>query len=77
MFLLYDYNHARRLRLENILRHLEPPRSPNGHFKPLLGPGGGFASETTAWRFQKQNGRYIFFLEAKRLQIYNGKATHP
>jgi hypothetical protein len=28
------------------LLYLELPRSPNGHFKPILGPGGGFASET-------------------------------
>jgi hypothetical protein len=29
------------------------PRSPNGNFKPLLDPGGGFASENAVRRFQK------------------------
>jgi hypothetical protein len=28
-------------------------------FKPLLGPGGRFVSETATRRFQKQNGRYV------------------
>ena len=44
---LYFYNHARRLRLKKLL-YLEVglSRSSNGFFKPLLGPGGGFAPET-------------------------------
>jgi hypothetical protein len=41
------YNHAHRLRLEKLL-HVELSRSPNGCFKPLLDPGGGFTSETAA-----------------------------
>jgi hypothetical protein len=41
----YFYNHARRLRLEKLLC-LEPSRSSNGLFKPLLDPGGGFGIET-------------------------------
>jgi hypothetical protein len=50
--------------------YLELSRSPNGFFKPLLDPGGRFASETeTAVRFQKKNGRYVIVSEAKRLQI--------
>ena len=48
-FYAHFYNHARRLRLEKLL-HVELPRSPRGNFKPLLGPGGGFASEKTAAR---------------------------
>jgi hypothetical protein len=32
---------------------LELSRSPNGFFKALLDPGGGFTSDTTARRFQK------------------------
>jgi hypothetical protein len=35
----YNYNHAHRLRLEKLL-YIELPRSSNGHFKPLLDPGG-------------------------------------
>jgi hypothetical protein len=63
------YNLARRLRLEKLLLlHLELSRSSIGYFKPLLDPGGGFASETA----ENWNGRYVNFLEAKRLQIYNG-----
>jgi hypothetical protein len=38
----------------------------------LLGPGGGFASEISARRFQKSNGHYVTASGAKRLQIYNG-----
>jgi hypothetical protein len=41
----YFYNHAHRLRLEKLL-YKELSRSSNGHFKPLLDPGGGFRSET-------------------------------
>jgi hypothetical protein len=41
------YNHAHRLRLEKRL-YLELSRSPNGCFKVLLDPGGGFTSETAA-----------------------------
>jgi hypothetical protein len=48
----YNYNHAHRLRLEKLLL-LELSRSPNGFFKVLLDPGGGFTSETAARRFQK------------------------
>jgi hypothetical protein len=51
------------LRLE-ILLYLEPSRSSNGFFKPLLDPDGGFTSETAERRFQKRNGQkfngYIF-----------------
>jgi hypothetical protein len=39
--------------------YLELSRSSNGYFKPLLDPGGGFNSETAAWQFQKQDGRYF------------------
>jgi hypothetical protein len=65
----YFYNHARRLRLDKLLyRYLELSRSPSGYFfKPLLGPDGGFTSETAARRFQKRNGRYVTVLEVKRL----------
>jgi hypothetical protein len=45
VFYKYFYNHARRLRLEKLL-YLELSRSSNGFFKVLLGPGGGFTSET-------------------------------
>jgi hypothetical protein len=41
------YNQAHRLRLEKLL-YIELSRSPNGHFKPLLDPGGGFISKTAA-----------------------------
>jgi hypothetical protein len=51
VFYTYFYNHARRLRLEKIL-YLELSRSPNGFFKALLDPGGRFASEAAARRFQ-------------------------
>jgi hypothetical protein len=44
VFYTYFYNHAHRLRLEKLL-YLELSRSPNGYFKPLLEPGGGFRSE--------------------------------
>jgi hypothetical protein len=64
-------NHARRLRLEKLL-HLGLSRSPNGFFKALLDPGGGFTSENTARRFQKRGGRYETVSEVKRLHIYNG-----
>ena len=40
------------------LLYLELSRSSNGDFKPLLGPDGGFTSETAARRFQMWNGRY-------------------
>jgi hypothetical protein len=46
------YNHAHRLRLEKLLC-LEPSRSSNGFFKPLLDPDDGFTSETAERRFQK------------------------
>ena len=46
------YNHAHRIRLEKLL-YIELSRSPNGPFKVLLDPGGGFTSETAARRFQK------------------------
>jgi hypothetical protein len=57
VFCIYFYNHARRLRLEKLL-YLELSRSPNGFFKGLLDPGGGFNNETVS--------------EVRRLQIYNG-----
>ena len=44
LFYTHFYNHAHSLRLEKLL-YLEPSRSPNGFFKPLLDPGGGFRSE--------------------------------
>jgi hypothetical protein len=44
VFYTYSYNHAHRLRLEKLL-YLQLSRSPNGFFKPLLDPGGGFRSE--------------------------------
>jgi hypothetical protein len=44
-FYTYFYNFAHRLRLEKLLC-LELSRSPNGFFKVLLDPGGGFRSET-------------------------------
>jgi hypothetical protein len=71
VFYTYFYNHAHRLRLEKLL-YLELSRSPNGFFKALLDPGGGFISETATRRSQKRNGRYETVSEAKRLQIYNG-----
>jgi hypothetical protein len=40
-------NRAHRQRLEKLL-HLEPPRSPGGHFKSLMDPGGGCNPETAA-----------------------------
>jgi hypothetical protein len=43
LFYTYFYNHAHRLRLEKLL-YIELSRSPNGFFKPLLDPGGGFTS---------------------------------
>jgi hypothetical protein len=45
VFYTCSYDHALRLRLEKLLC-LELPRSPNGFFQVLLGPGGGFTSET-------------------------------
>jgi hypothetical protein len=48
------------------------PRSSNGHYKPLLNPGGGSASETAVWRFQTRSSRYLTVSEVKRLNIYNG-----
>ena len=42
---------VRRLRLEKLL-HIELSRSSSKHFKPLLDPGGRFAFETAARRFQ-------------------------
>jgi hypothetical protein len=64
-------HHARRLHLEKLL-HVGLSRSSNGHFKPLLDPGGGFTSETVALQFQKRNGRCVTVSEVKRLQIYSG-----
>ena len=51
VFCTYFYNDAHRLRLEKLL-YLEPPRSSNGFFKPLLDPDDGFNSETAERRFQ-------------------------
>jgi hypothetical protein len=51
-FYTYFYNYAHRLRLEKLL-YLELSTSPNGFFKVLLDPGGGFTSETAARRLQK------------------------
>jgi hypothetical protein len=52
VFYTYFYNYAHRLRLEKLLQ-IELSRSPNGFFKVLLDPGGGFTSETAERRFQK------------------------
>ena len=52
VFYTYFYNRAHRPRLEKIL-YIELFRSSSGYFKPLLDPGGGFASETAVRRFQK------------------------
>ena len=52
VFYTYFHNHAHRIRLEKLL-YLELSRSPNGFFKALLDPGGGFTSETAVRRFQK------------------------
>jgi hypothetical protein len=51
-FAIYFYNHAHHEKLL-CLELPRFPRSSNGYFKPLLDPGGGFTSETTARRFQK------------------------
>ena len=48
-FYTYFYNHACRLRLEKLL-YLELSRSYSGYFKVLLGPGGGFRSETAVMK---------------------------
>ena len=52
VFYEYFYNHARRVCFEK-LSHIEVSRSPSGHFKPLLDPGGSFTSETATRRSQK------------------------
>jgi hypothetical protein len=52
VFYTFFYNHAHRPRLEKLL-YLELSRSPNGFFKPLLDPGGGFNSKTAEQRFHK------------------------
>jgi hypothetical protein len=45
--------------LENeYQKYLELSKISNRHFKPLLDPGGVFASETAAWWFQKRNFEY-------------------
>ena len=56
LYIFILYNHAHRPRLEKLL-YREPSRSSNGHFKPLLDPGGGFTSET------------VSFSEVKRLHV--------
>jgi hypothetical protein len=63
LFHTYFYNRAHRLRLEKLL-YLELSRSSNRFFKPLLDPGGRFASETAARRFQKWALRNRFISEA-------------
>jgi hypothetical protein len=50
-FIYIFCNYAHRLRLKKLL-YIELYRSSNGHFKPLLDPGGGFTSEAAARRFQ-------------------------
>ena len=52
VFYIHFYNHAHRLRLEKLLC-LELSRSSNGFVLVRLDPGGRFASETAARRFQK------------------------
>jgi hypothetical protein len=77
IFYTYFYNHARHLRFETLL-YLELSRSSSRYlkfqqvFKPLLDPGGRFASETAARRFQNCNGRYVIVQEALRLKINSG-----
>jgi hypothetical protein len=51
-FYTFFYNHAHRPHFEKLL-YVGLSRSPNGHFKPLLDPGGRFISETAARWFQK------------------------
>ena len=58
------------------LLYLELSRSPNGNFKSLPDPGGGF-TETATRRFQKRNGRYVTVSELKRLKIDNGHMQRP
>jgi hypothetical protein len=58
--------------LKNHYENEKLSRSPNGFFKALPDPGGGFTSENAARRFQKRNGRYETVSEVKRLQIYSG-----
>jgi hypothetical protein len=70
VFLLHD--HARRLRLKMFcsdVLSLDLLRSFNGHFKPLVYPGGGFASKIAALRFENPNGHHTTALasEVKRL----------
>ena len=64
-------DHAHRLRLEKLLC-LELSRSFNGHFKPLLNPGGSSTSENTTRQFQKRNGRYETVSAVERSKICNG-----
>ena len=90
VFYTYSYNHAHRPRLEKLF-YLEPPkaqygygssRSPNGYFKPLLGPHSRFTSATAGrrfqrfhfWRFQFQNldGCYRYRSGSGTVKIYNG-----
>jgi hypothetical protein len=42
-----------------VFLYVELSGRPNGRFTPLLDPGGGFTSKTTARRIQKRNGRYV------------------
>jgi hypothetical protein len=71
VFYTYFYNHAHRLRLEKLL-YLEPSRSPNGFFKPLLDPDDGFNSETAERRrFQKLNGRFGSETDINLTAIYS------
>jgi hypothetical protein len=77
-FYNHFYNHSHRLCLEKLLyTGIGLSRSPSGYFKPLLDPGGCFASETAARRFQKWPFRIITVSGAKRLQIYNGHMQRP
>jgi hypothetical protein len=46
------------------------PRSSGGCFKPILDPGSGFSSVTTAQQFLKLNSRYEAVSKVKRLQVY-------
>jgi hypothetical protein len=72
LFYTCFYNHARRLRLEKLLC-LEVSTATvevlTDCFKPLLGPDGGFTSETAARRFRMLNGRYTAVSEVKRPNI--------
>jgi hypothetical protein len=75
IYILYIYIYIERERegAFYIIYH----RSPNGYFKPLLDPGGGFTSKTAVRWFQKRNGRYETVSELKRLKMHSGYVQQP